>query len=452
MEAEIAIVGASCRFAGAGSVAQFGRIVMDRRRMTTPLEAEIALAQGAENIFDAPYPVAGAQLGDLYACIAREQRFPRKINAGENQDLYFINQLAFDALNDAGMRPYPSVAVKGALYLGYAPILNASTVNWMQHTFFIDQTIELLSRFFPHAPASSIDHIRRRLSESLPAPDAESFLTATGYRVADTVARACGLDGPAATLDSGVTSFFDCVRNACYDLQCGRVDVALAGAVMPPVSRAFLQGISGNLKFSTGMSLTPFDCDASGTLPGEGGGFFVLKRRADALRSRDRIYALVRATAFSTGALRSDAITMAIEAASVRLNTIRFVEADGNGIPESDLSELSLLAKLWGAHSAGSPLVGVGSVKGNFGHTFRAAGFAGALKAALALKMRVLMPQVPAKAPQEFANASSSVYILNAARPWVTRDAANPRRALVMGSNFTGRHGVMLLEEEPEER
>ena len=86
------------------------------------------------------------------------------------------------------------------------------------------------------------------------------------------------------------------------------------------------------------------------------------------------------------------------------------------------------------------------------------------MKAALALHHKVLPPQVVTENPVgAVASLSSSAYLLNEARPWITGDSANPRRAAVMGCNFDpvhpigtasvgGRAAVVILEEEPENR
>ena len=91
---------------------------------------------------------------------------------------------------------------------------------------------------------------------------------------------------------------------------------------------------------------------------------------------------------------------------------------------------------------------------------------AGLVKAALALHYRTLPPQVAPEHPLEaLSNLSSSAYLLTEARPWITGNSANPRRAVVMGSNFDscdpeglhasgkgGRSAAIVLEEEPEDR
>ena len=61
-----------------------------------------------------------------------------------------------------------------------------------------------------------------------------------------------------------------------------------------------LEGLAGEVPFSTRNELQPFASEQSGTIPGEGGAFFVLKRRADALRDHDRIYALIRSVCWAS--------------------------------------------------------------------------------------------------------------------------------------------------------
>ena len=226
---------------------------------------------------------------------------------------------------------------------------------------------------------------------------------------------------------------------------------------MPPLSSSMLQGLSGNVRFTDARMLVPFARDACGTVPGEGGAFFVLKRRRDALAAKDRIYALVRAAA-SGAADSGELLKSMVEAlsrpkAEMPVTSIQLIEADGSGVPEADAAEVDMIARLWGEHKAGGPLVGIGSVKGNIGHCFTAAAAAGLLKTALALYRRVLPPQIAADRPLEtLANLGSSAYLLASPRPWIVGDRAKARRAALFSQDFTGRSAVVLLEEEPEVR
>ena len=462
----VAIVGMSCRFAGCASPGALWEAVMSRRVLLTPPGPEAELPFGQKNVFERPYPTRLGQLGDLYACVPSMQNFPRQVNAGENQDLYFATQLAFDALADAAMKPRPNASVRGTVRFGYAPPFNASTVNWLQHTSFLDQTLDIVRRFFPHAPEEAMDAVKAKLLESLPPPNAASFLMGAGYRLASWIARECGFDGAATIMDAGLLTGAATLANAVDDLVSGRADVALAGALTPPLSRAYLEGLSGETAFSTRAELHPFAQEQDGTIPGEGGAFFVLKRRADALRDHDRIYALVRGVAIGHNPPDDPSAVIAAAAAQagVPVRTIGLVEADGSGICTAEARELAALHHLWGEHKPGSPLVGVGSVKGNIGHTLRAAMSAGLVKAALALYRKVLPPQVPAEHPAEsISDLASSAYLLSEARPWVSGDTSSPRRAAVLGANFdpvnpvgtassVGRAAAIILEEEPEDR
>ena len=466
MDCPIAIVGMSCRFAGCPNAVAFWEAIRARRNLLTPPGPEAELPIGQRNVFNRPYPARIGQLGDLYACVPSMQNFPRQVNAGENQDLYFATQLAFDALVDAAMKPHALVPVRGTVRIGYAPPFNASTVNWLQHTAFLDQTLDTIRRFFPNAPEERMDELKEKLVESLPPPNAASFLVGTGYRFASWIARECRFTGTATIMDAGMLTGAATLSAAVDDLVSGRADVAIAGTLTPPLNRAYIEGLSGEVTFSQRTELRPFAQDQDGTIPGEGGAFFVLKRRADALRDHDRIYALVKTVAIGHNPEHdpSAILAEATERAGVPVRTIGLIEADGSCIKEAEDRELDAIQHLWGEHRPGAPLVGIGSVKGNIGHTLRSAMSAGIAKAALALHAKVLPPQVEVARPAErIANLASSVYLLDEERPWITGDSANPRRAAVLGSNFdaanpiggtflSGRAAAVILEEEPEEK
>ncbi len=465
MESPIAIVGMSCRFAGCPTLAALWNAVMSRRSMLTVPGSAVELPLGQRNVFDRPYPTRLGQLGDLYACVPSMQHFPRQVNAGENQDLYFATQLAFDALADASIRPHAREPMRGTVRLGYAPPFNAATLNWLQHTAYLDQTMDILRRFMPNAPEESMDEMRTKLKESLPEPNSASFLLGSGYRFVSWIARECSFWGAAEIVDAGLLTGAATVMDAMDDLRTGKADIALAGTLTAPLNRAYLEGLSGEVQFSMRSELHPFAEDQDGTIPGEGGAFFVLKRREDALRAHDRIYALIRSVAVghSPESAPQRILSAALDDADVSVPSVGLVEADGSGIKEMEQREIDAIQRLWGDHRPGGALVGVGSVKGNIGHTLRASMAAGLVKTAIALYRRVLPPQIAPEHPSDrIANLASSAYLLTEARPWIVGDRSQPRRAAVIGSNFTpcnpigdasrsGRSAAIVLEEEPED-
>lgn len=466
MDSQIAIIGMSCRFAGVSTPAALWNAIMQRKVMLAAPDAEVELPLGQKNLFNRPYPAKIGQLGRLYSCISSMHNFPRQVNAGENQDLYFATQLAFDALMDASIKPHSRDQIRGSVHIGYAPPFNASTMNWLQHTMFLDQTLEVIRRFFPMAPEDALDSVKTKLVESLPAPDASSFLIGAGYRFASWIARECSFAGAATIMDAGMLTGAATLMDAIDGLNSGRVDVALIGSLTPPLNRAYIEGLSGVVQFCSGQELMPFAKDQDGTMPGEGGAFFVLKRRSDALRDRDRIYAVVRSVAIGHNPEDDPSCILAeaIRRANVPIRTIGLIEANGTGIREEEDREIAAIQKLWGEHRPGSPLVGIGSIKGNIGHTLRASISAGMVKAIMALHRKVLPPQVSVDHPLDaIANLSSSAYLLTEERPWITGNSASIRRAVVLGANFdatnpigaavtSGRAAAIVLEEEPEDR
>lgn len=463
---DIVITGMSCRFAESPNLAAFWRNVMQRKALFTPF-ADDAPANPAfpprRSLFDRTLPSVGSQLGDLYACSPSDQYFPRKMNASENQDVFLSVQLAVDALRDSGSSISSLPTDRISLHLGYAPPFNTASVNWLQHTFFVDQTLGIIQKFVPGAGPDQLEEIRSNLVASLPEPNPYAFLSALGCVIASWTAHLLGFAGPAFVIDAGTASGHQALQGAMDDLRFRRSDIALAGAIQPPLNHAVLQGFAGTLPFSRAKTLQPFSRDSDGTLPGEGGAFFVLKRLKDALRQGDRIYAIIRSTGISAAALDQHqriptperltrAISRAMHAADIAPDSIQLIEAHGSGVPHSDQTEIQVMHNILGDRKPGHPLVGIGSVKGNIGHTLWAAGAASILKTALALSHRVLPPHVPVERPHlRIMSAKSPIYLLTDARPWIRGNKQNPRRACVSAIDFTGTCASAILEEFPEE-
>lgn len=462
---DIVITGISCRFAESPDPAALWKNILLRRALFSPLSDPTAQADRAsarKNVFDRPYPTCAAQLNDLYACNPADQYFPRKMNAGENQDVFFTVQLAIDALRDSGSSISSLPTDRVSLRLGYAPPFNCASINWLQHTFFLDQTLDIIETFFPGATPDQIAEIRTQLAASLPEPNPYAFMSAIGCATASWTAHLLGFAGPALVLDAGAVSAHQAMQSAMDDLLARRSDIALAGAIQPPLNRALLQGLAGAITFSRNKTLQPFSRDSDGTLPGEGGAIFVLKRLKDALRQNDRIYAIVRSTGIAAASIDQHqrtpsperltrAISRALHAADVTPDSITLIETHGSGVPNADQTEINVLQDIYGERRRGRPLAGIGTVKGNVGHTLWASGAAGFLKAALAIRHRLLPPNVPIEKPcAKIVSAKSPLYLLTDARPWIRGSKSVPRRACVSAIDFTGTCAAAVLEEYPE--
>jgi acyl transferase domain-containing protein len=461
---DIVITGMACRFANVPNVTAFWRQIMSCGTSFSPLEfaGERESAICHKKLFDAVFPEYAAKLGDLFSCRISDQYFPRKIYAGENPDLFFAVQMAVDALRDSGLVVNSLPTDRISLRLGYAPPFNIATVNWLQHTFFLDSGLDIIQKFFPGATTDQIEEIRCQMASALPEANPYTFLSSMGSVISSWIAHLLGFAGPAVVLDEGAVSGIQALQEAMDDLLLRRSDIAMAGAMQPPLTKAFLQGFSGTFRFSREKTVRPFCRDSEGTLPGEGAAFFVLKRLKDAVRQGDRIYAIIRSTGISAAAIDQHqqiptperlerAISRALHNAECAPDSMQLIEANGSGVPHSDQTELQVMQDICGERRTDRALTGLGSVKGNIGHTLWASSAASVAKAALAIYHRVLPPQVPIERPYpRVMTAKSPIYLLTEARPWLRGDRKKPRRACVASIDFTGTCASAVLEEYPE--
>src|SRR5262249_37869482 len=142
----------------------------------------------------------------------------------------------------------------------------------------------------------------------------------------------------------------------------------------------------------------PFDAKARGTVFGSGLGAVVVKRLEDAVADRDVVYAVVKGSAINNdGAAKvgftapgADGQVRVIRAAQivagVEPDSIGYVEAHGTGTPVGDPIEVRALTQAFAERTDRKRFCGIGSAKSNIGHAGPAAGVAGLIKAAWALR------------------------------------------------------------------
>ena len=204
----------------------------------------------------------------------------------------------------------------------------------------------------------------------------------------------------------------------------------------------------------------PFSADGDGTMLGEGIGTVVLKRREDAERDGDRIYAVIKSVGTSSDGKGSAiyapspdgqarCIRDAHEQAGVEPRSIQLIEAHGTGTKAGDACELNGLHQVFG--DADHPWCALGSVKSQIGHTKAAAGMAGLIKATMALHHKVLPPTAKVDGPNPVAaNEQFPLYVNGEKRPWLKGET--PRRAGVSAFGFGGSNFHAILEEHGDAR
>jgi acyl transferase domain-containing protein len=183
----------------------------------------------------------------------------------------------------------------------------------------------------------------------------------------------------------------------------------------------------------------------------------VLKRREDAIRDGDKVYALLKSVGVaSDGRAQSVlsprvegeelAIRRAYDAAGISPDSVGLIEAHGTGTTVGDAVEVEALGRVFGPRGR-TPSCALGTVKSMIGHLIPAAGIAGLIKTALALHHKVLPPTLRCDNPNPRLGLNQTpFYISREARPWI-HGAKTPRRAAVNAFGFGGINAHAVLEE-----
>ena len=202
----------------------------------------------------------------------------------------------------------------------------------------------------------------------------------------------------------------------------------------------------------------PYADGADGFVMGEGAVIFLLKRLADAERDGDKIYAVLRGIGGSSDgkgkgitapnpAGQKLCIRRAWENAGLSPATATLIEGHGTSTRVGDRVEVESFTDVLSSLHVPKGSVALGSVKSNIGHLKGAAGAAGLLKTALALRDKVLPPSVHCEHPSpDIDFGRSPLYVNGELRPW-TAVADGVRRAGVSAFGFGGTNFHAVLEE-----
>lgn len=457
---DVAIIGMACLYAGAPDLETFWANVLDRvDSVGDPPpgwdpEGCLRLFSGGEHA----YAGRGGYLGDLAEF--HPLRFgvmPRAVDGGEPGQFLAL-RVAHEALADAGYLEREFDRSRTEVILGHGTFLNRGSVTALQHGQMVAQTLRLLSELLPGTTPEQLDRVRRRLEESLPPFNTDTAPALVPNMVAGRIANRLDLMGPNYTVDAACASSLIALDQAVRDLQGGRCDMVLAGGIHASTPPIVVLGFCMLGAISRRQQIRPFDRQADGTLLGEGVGMLVLKRRSDAERDGDRIYALVKGVGTSSDGralgllaprLEGEelALRRAYAAAAVEPRSIGLIEAHGTGTAVGDATEVRALTRVFGERPKDGPWCAIGSVKSMVSHTMEAAGAAGLIKTALALHHRVLPPTLHCDEPDpDLELERTAFYVSTETQPWIYGGDL-PRRAGVSSFGFGGINAHAILEE-----
>ncbi len=309
-------------------------------------------------------------------------------------------------------------------------------------------------------PETTEDVVQRIADGYVPWQE-NSFPGLLGNVAAGRIANRFDFGGTNCVVDAACASSLSALHLAAMELDSGRVDMAITGGVDTFNDIFMYMCFSKTPALSPTGNSRPFAKEGDGTILGEGIGSVILKRLDDAKRDNDKIYAVLRGIGSSSdgrgnaiyapsAAGQTKALWNAYREADVSPRSIELVEAHGTGTSVGDAVEATALSGVYAQDNEDETWCAIGSVKSMIGHTKAAAGVAGLIKTAMALKYKVLPPSIKVDEPLEMINPGTSpVYLNTVKRPWL-KTQATPRRAGLSSFGFGGSNFHCVLEEAEE--
>ena len=456
----LAVVGMACRFADAGSPAELWENVLAQRRAFRRLPPErLRVEDYLDDDRNAPDRTYAAQAAVLDGWELDRVRF--RISGKSFRAADAAHWLALDvaagALADAG---YPdgagldrerTLVVVGNTLTGEFSRARGLRLRWPYVRRVVAARLAG-TELAEEERARFLEALEHDFKSPFGDVDDETLAGALSNTIAGRICNAFDFKGGGYTVDGACASSLLAVATAAAALERGDADVAVAGGVDLSLDPFELVG------FAKAGALAPdtmrvYDERSEGFWPGEGCGFVVLRRLEDAMADGAAPDVAVRGWGVSSdgagGITRPElagqvlALERAYARAGLDIGTVGLFEGHGTGTAIGDATELAALSRSRAAHGAAGQAP-IGSVKANIGHTKAAAGVAGLIKAAVALREEVVPPTTACEEPHpELRRDGATLRIAREAERWPERA---PLRAGVSAMGFGGVNAHVVLE------
>ncbi len=350
-----------------------------------------------------------------------------------------------EALEDYGYPKRPLDTDRVAVILGNAMAgekhyLTALRVHFPEYTHELAGIAGFAA--LPEAMRKDITReLHDRIGKHLPEITEDSMPGELANCIAGRIANLYNFHGPNYVCDAACASAMAAMTAAVEGLIENDFDAVITGGIDRNMgAQTFVKFCKIGALSATGTR--PFAEGADGFVMGEGSALFLLKRLADAERDGDKIYAVLRGIGASSDG-KGKGITApnpigqkfclerAWKNAGISPATATLIEGHGTSTRVGDVVEAQSLADMLSSHHLPVHSVALGSVKSNIGHLKGAAGAAGLLKTALALRDKVLPPSVHCEHPSpDIDFAHSPLYVNTELKPWtVPPDYSAPCRS-----------------------
>ncbi len=421
---DIAVVGMSCRIAGANNPDEFWRMLDEERDMISEIPADRwnwrdfpgvrkwgSFMEGIDQFDPLFFGISPAEA----AYMSPEQRL--------------MMQSAWECLEDAG---YGGERLKGTntgIYVGTGPSSYPSLMG--------------------HLPV-----------------EAYSVTGAVSSVGPNRISYYMDWHGPSNPVDTACSSSLVTVHRAIEAIRGGHCDAALVGGVNALLAAdVYISFTKSGMLCEDGRCKT-FSDKANGYVRGEGVGMLMLKRLKDAQRDGDDIYAVVKGAAENHGGrttsltapnpnAQAAVIRRALDDAGVELHRVGYIECHGTGTELGDPVEISGLKTVAKACLDADAATGkqetypcyLGSIKSNIGHLEYGAGVVGMIKVILQIRHKKIARTLHCDTVSPLIDLGGTPYrIAQAACDWEV-PAGQTRIGGVSSFGFGGANAHVVIEE-----
>jgi len=293
----IAIVGMSCLFPGAGSLHRFWENVVGRVDAVSDPPEDWPFHYGYDpesTSNDRLYCKRGGYLNELAEFDPVAYGVMPTAVDGADPEQFLALRVAHETLEDGGYMDREFNRKATAVILGRGSFPNRGLVTALQHGMVVDQTLDLLQRLRPEYGEDVLAEIKQELKAGIPQFNADTTPGLISNVMTGRIANRLDLQGPNYGVDAACAASLLAVDHGIRELESGRCDMVLAGGVSVFSSAALNLAFCQLSAASREGMIRPFDERADGTLLGSGLGMVLLKRLEDAERDGDRIYSVIR--------------------------------------------------------------------------------------------------------------------------------------------------------------
>ncbi|MBW8687180.1 type I polyketide synthase [Chitinophaga rhizophila] len=428
MKKDIAIIGIAGKFPGSENIRQFWKNLVDEKELIHFFTDEELKEKGfgTKEIAQANYVKAASFIEGTDTFDYPFFKYTAEEAHVMNPQTRMMHQIVWEALEDAGCN-VESYDRKIGIFLGANKDLNWSF----------------------YASLTSTENLDEMMKNKLLNPNYMASLIS--YKL--------NFRGPCYFLDTACSTSLSTVHLACRSLLLNECGTAVAGGIrLLSEEEAGYVYQEGSIMSKDGHNRT-FDSAATGTIGSDGAGVVVLKKLEEAIRDNDQIYAVIKGSALNNDGSakagytmpgvegQAECIRLAHKIAGITPQDVTYVETHGTGTRIGDPIEIEALNRAFNGDTTHQ--CAIGAIKSNMGHADEAAGVAGLIKTAMAVKHAVIPASLHYKDPNPTIRfADGPFYVNHTSTPW-QRKNGGMLTAGVSSFGIGGTNVHMVVQEAP---